>query len=513
VAEHRKNSLPFKYEEYFNTDNLEADLKNRSVRGGAIVLISQGSKFLLQMGSTIVLARLLTPADYGLIEMVTVIIRFVQLFKDLGLSNATIQQSEISHEQVSTLFWINIALSSAIALLVALIAPFVAEFYGQPDLEKITLALASIFIFSGLTVQHQALLMRKMEFASLAKVDVVSILAGAIAAIVSAMCGAGYWALVILQLATNIVNAIGIWIYCRWRPGLPSRKADVSSMLAFGGNLTGFNAVNYFSRNLDNILIGRVWGDQALGLYGKAYQLILLPIQQINNPISNVALPTLSRLQNQPEQYRRYYLKAILLIVTIGMPVVAFMFACTDLLILAILGEQWLDAVPIFRWLAPAAFIGTLNVSEGWTYQSLALTDRLFRWGIFASTCNIIVFLISIRWGVVGVAISYSLFLIVFKIPAILYCFQKTPLRFVDLVRTIYKPMVASIGAAMIVILIEYAIAIKIQVVVGLLIYALLYGFCYLAIWMLLPNGRSTLLNIVQIVKELKKPPTITRVD
>lgn len=498
------NPTPTQSGEYFNTDNLQADLKKRSVRGGAIVLISQISKFSIQMGSTVVLARLLTPDDYGLIGMATVIVRFVQLFKDLGLSNATIQQAEITHKQVSTLFWINVVFSCAIAATIVAIAPLVAWFYGEPDLKNITLALASIFIFSGLTVQHQALLRRKMQFVSLGWIEIISMTIGVIAAIASAKYGMGYWALVVLQLATVISNAAGVWICCRWRPGLPSRRANIGSMLVFGRNLTGFNAVNYFSRNLDNILIGRVWGISSLGLYEKAYQLILLPIQQINNPMTNVAIPTLSLLQDKPEQYKRYYFKAVLLIATVGMPVVAFMFACTDRLILTILGQKWVDAVPIFRWLAPAAFIGTLNVTEAWVYQSLALTDRLFRWGVFASTCNVIIFAISVRWGVVAVAVSYSLFLIVFKIPSILYCYQKTSLRFWDLVRTIYKPLVASLGAAAVITILDTIVKINIQVVIDLAIYALLYGVSYIIIWLLLPNGKTTLLGIVSILKDLK---------
>ena len=504
MSKQNQKSSQTKYQNYFDTDNLTADLKKRSIRGGAIVFVTQFSKFCIQMGSTVILARLLTPDDYGLIGMATVIVRFVQLFKDLGLSDATIQQSKVNHQQISTLFWINIAFSCLIALIVAAISPLVANFYHQPKLEGIVLALASIFIFSGLSVQHQALLKRKMQFAILAKIEIISLISGVSAAIVSAVMGSGYWALVILQLVTVIANSLCAWIYCRWRPSLPSPKADIGSMLAFGGNLSGFNAVNYFARNLDNILIGRIWGVQPLGIYERAYQLILLPIQQINNPIGNVAVTTLSRLQNQPDQYRRYYFKAILLITTIGMPMVAFMFACTKLLILAVLGEQWLEAVLVFRCLAPAAFIGTINVAEGWVYQSLAFTDRMFRWGIVFAICNVLVFVFSVRGGIVSVAIAYSIFLILVKIPSIVYCYHKTPLKLADLIRTIYRPAIAAIGAAGIIMLLEHWSVVDIQTVVNLLIYAVLYSFCYIAFWLILPNGRSTLLNMIHIAKNLK---------
>ncbi len=313
MAKSTKNKLPDLNKQFFCTDHLKTELKQRSVRGGAVTLVAQAIKFVLRMGSTVVLARLLSPEDYGLIGMATVVIGFVQLFKDLGLSAATVQKSEINHQQVSTLFWINLIISFAIALLVIALAPLVARFYDEPLLRGITMALAITFIFGGLTVQHQALLQRQMRFAALAKIEIISMLVGVIVAVASAWYGLGYWALVHMQIATVITNAIAVWLSCSWRPGLPSQDSAIKSMLAFGGNLTGFRLVNYFSRNLDNLLIGRYWGSQQLGLYAKAYQLVLLPIEQINSPVNSVALPTLSSLQSEPEKYSKYYYKAILL--------------------------------------------------------------------------------------------------------------------------------------------------------------------------------------------------------
>ena len=506
MSKHGNNNLSkTKQYNYFNTDHLRSDLKQRSVRGGAVTIAAQIGKFVLKFGSTIVLARLLVPEDYGLIGMATVVIGFVEYFKDLGLSTATIQRREINHQQISTLFWINIGVGCLVASIVALLAAAIASFYNEPRLTGITLALAVNFVFGGLTVQHQALLKRQMQFASLARIEIIAIAVGVITAIITAYYGWGYWALVLMLSATAATNAIGVWVACDWRPGLPRRNANVGSMLAYGGNLTGFNLVNYFSRNLDNILIGRVWGSGPLGLYAQAYRLLLLPIQQINNPINSVALPALSSLQTEPTQYRRYYYKAILLIATIGMPMVAFMFACTEPLILTVLGEQWSEAILIFRCLAPAAFVGTINVAEGWVYQSLASTDRMFIWGIISSIVNAIVFLISVRGGIVNVAIAYSVYLVVIKPISIIYCYRGTPLKAMDLMRTISRPTIAAIGAAALVMLIEYWSVIKIQVLIDLLLYGIIYGCAYISIWLLLPGGRSILLNLLQIAKNLKQ--------
>lgn len=494
-----------KYQNYFNTDHLKANLKQHSVRGGAVTLAAQSSKFALKFGSTAVLARLLVPEDYGLIGMATVVVGFVEYFKDLGLSAATIQRREINHQQISTLFWINVLVSCLVALIVASLAPAIALFYHEPRLREITFGLAINFIFGGLTVQHQALLRRQMQFTSLAKIEVISMFFGVLTAIIAAYLGVNYWALVLMLIATSISNAAGVWIACGWRPGLPRRDSGVRSMLAYGGNLTGFGLVNYFSRNLDNVLIGRRWGSEQLGLYAQAYKLLLLPIQQINNPINSVALPTLSSLQTDPPKYRRYYYKAILLITTLGMPIVGLMFASADKFILLMLGQKWLGAVPLFQYLMPAAFVGTFNVAAGWVYQSLGRTDRQFRIGIVTAMINTTIFMISVRWGAIGVARAYGLSQPILIIFTINYCYWGTPLKVRDLVKTISRPAFAAIGAAVTLMVINYYILPhNANLLLSLLVDCLLYGLLYLTIWLILPGGKQTLLGILEIVKMLK---------
>ena len=494
-----------KNEQFFNTDSLKQELKQRSIRGGAVTIFAQGSKFILQMGSTVILARLLVPEDYGLIGMVAVVIGFAELFKDLGLANATVQKKEINHEQVSTLFWINFVISCLTAIVVVLLAPVVSWFYQESRLTSITIALASIFLFGGLTVQHQALLRRQMQFGDLAKIEIIATLFSIVTAIIAAWYGWGYWALVLMQIVIAIINLIGVWLACSWRPGLPVMKSGIKSMLAFGGNLTGFNLVNYFSRNLDNILIGRYWGSQQLGIYEKAYQLVLLPVQQINTPITNVALPALSSLQNNPEQYRKYYYQAILLISTLGMPMIAFLFASADKAILLMLGEQWLGVVPIFRYLMPAAFNATIGVGIGWTSLSLNLTNRLFRWGIASSILNVILFVIGIRWGAIGIAAIYGLSRPLFLVAGFAYCFAGTPLKLRELANTLSRPTAASFGGAIALMGINYLLPESSILAIAFLRDLILYTLLYLGIWLILPQGKNILFDMLQLIKTLKK--------
>ncbi len=431
---------------YFRTDHLKADLKSRSVRGGAVTMATQLLKFVLNIGSTVILARLLTPKDYGLIGMATVVINFVAMFKDMGLSTATIQKAEITHKQVSTLLWINVGVSSGFMVLTAALAPALAWFYdGDSRLIWITLVLASGFIFGGLTTQHQALLSRQMRFTTLAAIDLTSMTISLMTAVIAALYGAGYWALVLMQLALRISNAAGVWLMCGWRPGPPDLKSGVGSMLAFGGNLTAYSILNYLSRNIDNLLIGKLWGAQQLGLYAKAYQLLLLPLQQINAPLGSVAVPTLSRLADSPEQFRQTYLRILEKLAMLTMPGVALMIATSDWFVSIFLGSQWTDASRIFALLGITALFQPISNSTGWLFTTQGRTSDLLRWGLIGESLGIVAIIVGLPWGAVGVATSYAISGPFLRTPLLYwYVGRAGSVRTSDLYRTIAPAACAS---------------------------------------------------------------------
>lgn len=393
-----------------SAEHLKANIGPLSVRGGATTTAAQAIAFAIQMTSTVVLARLLTPADFGLIAMVTAVTGFAGMFKDLGLSMATVQRAEITHEQISNLFWVNVGVSLLIALITVAFAPLIAWFYGDSRLTAIAAALSVALIFGGLGVQHLALLQRQMRFTALAAIQTISALVGVAAGIGAALLGAGYWSLVIMQIAGPFAKMIGAWLACRWRPGWLVRRSGVRGMLAFGVNITGFNALNYFARNLDDILIGWRWGAETLGFYSKAYSLMMLPLSQINSPVSSVAIPALSRLQDDPERYRQYYLRAISVVAFVTMPGMAFLVVMSRQVILAVLGPQWTEAARIFMILALAGLVQPLGNTTGWLYVSQGRTNDMFKWGMISSFMTVLVFVVGLPWGAVGVAVSYSIY-------------------------------------------------------------------------------------------------------
>ncbi len=448
----RKARPPAKTHSHFDTADIKDELRAKAVRGGAWTAGGQAAKSLIQIASILVLARLLSPADFGLVGMVAAVTGFIAMFQDLGLSVATIQRKDITHEQISSLFWISLGLSAAAMLLSAAIAPALAWYYGEPRLNLIGLALAGAFLFGGLASQHAALLKRRMRFGALTAIELSSIAAGLGTAIVLAAMNFGYWALVGQRIITMAVAAAACWVICSWRPGLPRRGSEIGDLIAFGGNLTGFSVVNYFARNLDQVLLGRHYGPAAVGLYQKAYDIMLIPLRQINEPVSSIAIPVLSRLADQPERYRRAYFRMLEKILLITMPMSAFMIMTSDWLVLLVLGEPWIDASLIFAALGVALFTQPIGNSTGWLFITQNRTHHMLRWGFIGSGVAVVSFFIGLPWGAFGVALAYSLMGLLVRKPLLIwYVTRHGPIRPMDFIHaTAPHAMVAVSVTAMV---------------------------------------------------------------
>lgn len=395
-----------------STEHLHADLRGRSVRGGFLTLSSQGAQFIILSISTVVLARLLTPADFGLVAMVTAVTGLGQAFADLGLSEATIQHKELNHEQVSVLFWINVAIGLGLMLIAVGLAPVLAWFYKEPQLKDITFLVSFTFLIGGLRVQHDALLKRQMRFLSIAIRDVASCALAVPVAITMAWRGYGYWALVALPLTLNFSVMVLSWLMVRWKPGLPRRDANVRSMITFGGNVAASYVIGNVSRNADNVLIGRYLGAGPLGLYSRAYNLLMLPVRQLSRPAGSVAVPAFSRIQSDPERFARYYLRTVNIILWISAPIFGFLFVAAKSVIVLILGNQWRGAALVFQILAISAFGQLLLDSTIWLFVSRGQSQQLLKLLLIISPIMVGSYAIGLPFGIKGVALSGSLVLL-----------------------------------------------------------------------------------------------------
>jgi len=484
---------------YFKTEHLKTDLKGRTVRGGITTMAAEGLRQILFLVSTVVLARLLTPADNGLVAMVLVVTGFLEWFKDLGLSAATIQRAEISQRQVSTLFWINVAAGFSLALLTIALAPVIAWFYGEPRVLWITIALAFGFVFTSPMLQHQALLKRQMHFTLLAVIAVVLTAVETTVGIAAAMAGFGYWSLVLMRLVSGPLELLILWLVCPWRPGRPGPVSEVRSMLAFGGNLTGSRLLLYLTRNVDNLLIGRAYGPVQLGLYTKAYTLLLLPLNQINHPISAVALPALSRLVDSPQRYRDAYTSIVSKVCLLSMPLVAFMISTSDWIVLAALGPQWIGASTIFAWLGISALIEPFTGTLWWLFYTQNRTHEQLRWGVLNAGLMILGFVVGLPWGPIGVAAAYGLVSLGIRTPLLCWVVGRSgPVRTSDLYRSVVPVLLSACGVVLAITAFRWWIDIQ-NPFLGLAITALITPVVSFLVLAILPSGRPILHDLRSI--------------
>jgi len=455
------------------------ELTEKTIRGGASRLIAQAVNFLVRFGSIMVLARLLGPSEFGLVGMVTALTGILGLFRDFGLSAATVQRVTVSEEQASTLFWINVAVGGALTILTVAMAPAVAAFYHEPRLFWITVVLGSAFLFGSAGVQHSARLQRDMRFTALAVINTVSLLAGTAASIVMAKAGYGYWALVTMAVTIPLITTIGLWVSDLWLPGLPRRRIGLTSLMRFGGAVTLNSIVVYVAYNFEKVLLGRYWGAAAIGMYGRAYQLVSIPTDNLNSAVGEVAFSALSRVQDDPQRVRNYFLKGYSLILGLTIPCTLICALFASDLIAIFLGPKWRDVVPIFRLLAPTILAFALINPTGWLLFSLGKVGRSLKIAFVIAPLVITGYVLGLPFGPKGVALGYSSAMILWIVPHLIWSVHGTSISFKDIVRVLHRPIlsgiVACLAAAVFLLLCGPHMAPLFRLALGLLIFSSIY--------------------------------------
>ncbi|HEY7292621.1 MAG TPA: lipopolysaccharide biosynthesis protein [Vicinamibacterales bacterium] len=413
------------------------------MRGALVAGMAQGTAFVLRTGSMIAMARLLFPRDFGLFGMVTAFTGVLALFRDFGLSMASVTNITVTEAQLSTLFWVNLAAGVTLTGVCALSAPGLAFFYHEPRLVLITLALSTGFLFSGASVQHRALLQRAMRFGSIAIADTAGLMVGIAAAITMATLGFGYWALVVLSVMPAAVSAVCVWAFTGWIPGRPVRQSGVRSMLWYGGTVTLNNFVVYVAYNADNVLVGRFWGAEALGIYGRAFQLISIPTENLNSTISQVAFPALARLRNEPAKLNRYFLRGYSLFFALVVPLTASCALFAEDIVQVFLGPHWRDVVPIFRLLAPTMLVFAVINPFGWLMMATGYTARSLRIALMICPVVILACFFGLKGGPQGVAAGFSAAMLLLAIPVVVWAKYGTAMTARDVVSSTWPPLVA----------------------------------------------------------------------
>ncbi|MDH6235385.1 PST family polysaccharide transporter [Cryobacterium sp. CG_9.6] len=376
------------------------------------MVTGQVIKLGLLLVNLVVLGRLLSPSDFGLLAMVMAIVGVGELFRDFGLSSAAVQAKSVSHAQKSNLFWINSLLGLFLAGASCAAANLIASLYGDPRLVNVILAISMTFILNGVQTQFQVELIRNHRFLAVAATDVASQVAGLAVAVILALLGGGYWALVGLQLGIAATLCILRVASARWIPSLPSRRTEIKSFLQYGWNLGWAQIVGYISYNIDSIILGARSGASALGLYSRAFQIITLPVVQLLAPLSNVVLPLLSRVESK-DVFVRAIIRIQLILSYSAALFFGLLVATAYPFVRLLLGAAWVQSAPILQLLSIGALFQVVTFAGYWVFLARALTKSLLRYNLVTKTFVILCVAVGSSWGPLGVAAGYSLGLVV----------------------------------------------------------------------------------------------------
>lgn len=472
-------------------------------------MFSQGLMVAIQMIATVVLARLLTPGDFGLVTMVTTFSLLLSNFGWNGFTEAVVQREEIDHFLASNLFWINVGAGFLLTVGFAAAGSLLARFYHDPLVARVAVGVSLTIIITSGSVLHLALLKRAMRFPVVSANDVFARAVSVTASILLAWAGWGYWALVAGTVAQALAASIGAWTLCRWVPSLPRRIAGTASMVRFALHVYGRFTVNYCARNMDNLLVGWRFQAQALGFYKKAYDLFALSGSLLTSSLTVVAVSFLSRFNPRSIQYRQYLLSALSVVAFVGMGVGADLTLVGKDLIRLLLGPRWEESGRIFTFFGPGIGVMLLYYMHGWIHLSIGRADRWFRWGIVEFAFTGLLFILGLPWGPVGVAMAWTASFWILTIPAFWYAGRPIQFGVTPVLAAVWKYLVASLlaGCACAAIIREIPSLLGAAGAVGALARivttSLLFATLYLGAIILLHQGCAPLDQMAGLVREM----------
>jgi O-antigen/teichoic acid export membrane protein len=419
------------------------DLKSKTVKSIKLLVTTQLGRLALQLASMAVLARILSPSDYGMVAMVMVFYAFAQVFTDFGLSAATVRETNISQAQLSTLFWANVGLGLCLTVVCAIASPLVVWFYGEPRLFGINLAMSFGFMITTLGVQHRAILQKEMRFGSIVIADLLALIIANGVAIYGASVGWGPYSLVAQFLLSQSVRTSVYLVSTKWRPGLPERNSGIKEMVKFGGYLTATRVLNYATRNFDRMIIGRTFGAETTGYYSRAQNLILFPHGALLVPIEQAMYPALSKIKDDKPRLHSAFAKAVRYLVLVNLPLICVLYFSADEIVAIVYGEQWENAVPILKILCIYGAWEPIQGALAWLYKVSGKTDKVFKWRLVEVPFVMIGCFIGLKWGAIGVAIGYVVGKMTMAYPYLVYSLKTIDMPTRKIIEQIYPLIIA----------------------------------------------------------------------
>ena len=492
---------------YMNVAHLHQALEKRAIKGAGFSISSQVINYGIQTVGTIILARLLSPDLFGLVAMVETVSLLLQNFGFNGITEAVVQREDLTHVQLSKLFWIYMAMILALTVGFILSAPLLVWFFHEPQLSRITIAMALIIPLSGLATCHIALLTRNMEFQRIALIQVISVLLSTAAAIIMAFQGMGYWALVLRRIAMQFLIAALAWILCRWRPSGLARGVRVAPILRFALRTYMTFLVDYARKSVDKILIGKILGKTSLGHYDRAYQLAGVLPNQLSASLSGVSLAAMSRLKDSREKYIDLFAKNLSVIAFVAFPASVLLTLVGKNLIVLLIGGKWIEAGKIFSALGPSIGVVVVYYAIYWLHFSLGRADRLLKWSTFTLAVSLVAYTLGIQFGSIGVAVAYSFLFYALLIPALCYAGKPMDIKAAFFLSILWKYwfsafLAAGIWMAVLHLLGPITLAYDHLGLLGkITATALAYGASYMSLILALFKGPGPLISLASVVR------------
>jgi O-antigen/teichoic acid export membrane protein len=372
-------------------------------------ILSQGFRQGSRLVVALILARLLTPEQFGVAAEVLVFSSLVIVFADLAFGAALIQRAEIDEDDRSTAFWACTAAGLTFTLLGIALAGPIAAFYHEPQVRPLFTALSLTFVLSSLSTVQESLLARDMAFKTLETRLMAATVVGAVVGVTTAALGGGAWAVILQSLSLSVCSTALLWAMSPWRPQLRFSWTALKRMASFSGFIFGHRLLYYLHRNSDNLLIGRFIGAAPLGAYAIAYNVILVPFSRIAAPIQDVLFPAFSRIQGDRDRIAAGWLRVTRAVAAVCVPMLVGLAIVADDFVTIVLGSKWHAAAAVIQVLAWVGILQSLQSLNTGILEALGHARAIFRWTIAFFCAHLIAFAIGLHWGILGVAIGYSI--------------------------------------------------------------------------------------------------------
>ena len=431
----------------------QTSLTQKATSGVAGSAIFQISRQLLSLLSVSILARHVPPSAYGLVAMAAVLMNFLDTFRDLGTTNALVREPHLTGTLLSTVFWVNCILGVLVpACIVGLSVP-TARFFHEPALAPVVRAFSLVFLINSLGVIPTALLNREMAFRKINLASFLGAVAGTTVAITTAIRGGGVWSLVFGTLTNNLVNTAACWFFSPWHIQWVFQWKAFHSIASYTLYLSGFNVLNYFARNADNLIVGRMLGSVPLGFYQMAYNLMTFPLQNFTAVITQVLFPALSQVSDDNARFRTAYIRTCMLIGLFTFPAMLGVAVVAKPFVIVILGKKWLPVAGLLIVFGPVGMSQSVVSTVGLVYNAKGRSDWMFRWGVFSSILYVASFFIGLPWGIIGVASAYAAMNALLIVPCLLIPFRFIELSLVEFVRNLWPALKAALVMSVLVAL------------------------------------------------------------